>query len=229
MDPDNIVFQVATWLIPLVFAIVLHEISHGWVASAFGDPTARERGRLSLNPLRHVDPVGTIVAAARPGGQRRAGVRLGEAGAGGRAADAQAAAPHDIGGAGRAGDEPAARRAGRLRPRRCCLWAAPGRRGLAGCSSTSTSPTSSSSTSSSPCSTCCRSRPSTAAMSSRACCRGGWRRRYAKLGRFGFPLLIVLLVLLPLLFPRANIVGQGGRARRWSGSLACWPRIAGIG
>ena len=42
-------------------AIVLHEISHGWVANAFGDPTARDRGRLSLNPIRHVDPVGTIV------------------------------------------------------------------------------------------------------------------------------------------------------------------------
>jgi Zn-dependent protease len=55
------VFQIATWLIPLVVAIVLHEISHGWVANAFGDPTARERGRLSLNPVRHVDPVGTIV------------------------------------------------------------------------------------------------------------------------------------------------------------------------
>lgn len=41
-------------------AIVLHEISHGWVASAFGDPTARDRGRLSLNPVRHVDPIGTV-------------------------------------------------------------------------------------------------------------------------------------------------------------------------
>ncbi|HMG46185.1 MAG TPA: site-2 protease family protein [Allosphingosinicella sp.] len=61
MNPDNIVFQVATWLVPLVFAIVLHEIAHGWVANAFGDPTARRKGRLSLNPLRHVDPVGTVV------------------------------------------------------------------------------------------------------------------------------------------------------------------------
>jgi len=60
MDPDNIVFQVATWLIPLVVAIVLHEISHGWVANAFGDPTARDLGRLSPNPIRHVDPVGTV-------------------------------------------------------------------------------------------------------------------------------------------------------------------------
>jgi Zn-dependent protease len=41
-------------------AIVLHEISHGWVANAFGDPTARDQGRLSLNPVRHVDPIGTV-------------------------------------------------------------------------------------------------------------------------------------------------------------------------
>lgn len=61
MPPDNLVFQVATWLIPLVIAIVLHEISHGWVAYAFGDPTARDLGRLSPNPIRHVDPVGTVV------------------------------------------------------------------------------------------------------------------------------------------------------------------------
>jgi len=55
------IFQVATWLIPLVFAIVFHEIAHGWVANAFGDPTAREKGRLSPNPIRHVDPIGTVV------------------------------------------------------------------------------------------------------------------------------------------------------------------------
>ena len=60
MGAAEILLQVSTWLVPLVFAIVLHEISHGWVASAFGDPTAREQGRLSLNPVRHVDPIGTI-------------------------------------------------------------------------------------------------------------------------------------------------------------------------
>jgi Zn-dependent protease len=58
--PDNLLFQIATWLIPLVFAIVFHEISHGWVANAFGDPTAKDLGRLSPNPVKHVDPVGTI-------------------------------------------------------------------------------------------------------------------------------------------------------------------------
>ena len=60
MEFDNVVLRAATWIVPLVLAIVLHEISHGWVASAFGDPTARDKGRLSLNPIRHVDPVGTI-------------------------------------------------------------------------------------------------------------------------------------------------------------------------
>ena len=60
MQPDNILFTIATWLIPLVIAIVLHEISHGWVANAFGDPTAKRLGRLSPNPIRHVDPVGTV-------------------------------------------------------------------------------------------------------------------------------------------------------------------------
>jgi Zn-dependent protease len=61
VGPDNIVFRVATWLIPLVIAIVFHEVAHGWVANAFGDPTARRRGRLSLYPIRHVDPIGTVV------------------------------------------------------------------------------------------------------------------------------------------------------------------------
>lgn len=54
------VYGVATWLIPLVIAIVLHEVSHGWVANAFGDPTAKQLGRLSVNPVRHVDPIGTL-------------------------------------------------------------------------------------------------------------------------------------------------------------------------
>jgi Zn-dependent protease len=61
MSSDNIVFRAAAWLIPLVVAIVLHEISHGWVANAFGDPTAKRMRRLSLNPVRHIDPIGTVV------------------------------------------------------------------------------------------------------------------------------------------------------------------------
>jgi len=56
----GLILDAASWIVPLVVAIVLHEISHGWVAALFGDTTARSKGRLSLNPLRHVDPVGTV-------------------------------------------------------------------------------------------------------------------------------------------------------------------------
>lgn len=53
---------LALILVPcLVIAIVFHEVAHGWTALALGDPTAKERNRLSFNPIRHVDPVGTIV------------------------------------------------------------------------------------------------------------------------------------------------------------------------
>jgi Zn-dependent protease len=58
---QHTLFQIATWIIPLIIAIVFHEISHGLVARRLGDPTAEERGRLSLNPIRHVDPFGTVI------------------------------------------------------------------------------------------------------------------------------------------------------------------------
>jgi Zn-dependent protease len=48
----------------VVPSIILHEVSHGWVANAFGDDTAKRAGRLSLNPVRHVDPVGTLLVPA---------------------------------------------------------------------------------------------------------------------------------------------------------------------
>ncbi len=57
----DLFINLASWIIPLTFAIVFHEISHGWAANAFGDPTAKRLGRLSPNPIRHVDPVGTVV------------------------------------------------------------------------------------------------------------------------------------------------------------------------
>jgi Zn-dependent protease len=57
---DNLLYSVAVWLIPLVIAIVFHEVAHGWVARALGDQTAARLGRLTLNPIRHVDPVGTV-------------------------------------------------------------------------------------------------------------------------------------------------------------------------
>ncbi len=55
------IIQIAALIVPLIVAIVFHEVAHGWVARALGDPTAHEMNRLSLNPLRHVDPIGTIV------------------------------------------------------------------------------------------------------------------------------------------------------------------------
>lgn len=56
----NIVQKIAIWAIPVVFAITLHEVAHGLVAYRLGDPTAKMVGRLTLNPLKHVDPIGTI-------------------------------------------------------------------------------------------------------------------------------------------------------------------------
>ena len=49
------------YIIPLLFAITLHEAAHGWVASKLGDHTARMMGRVTLNPIKHIDPVGTVV------------------------------------------------------------------------------------------------------------------------------------------------------------------------
>jgi len=57
----EMLYTVATIIIPMVLAIVFHEVAHGWTARALGDPTAAEQKRLSLNPLRHVDPFGTII------------------------------------------------------------------------------------------------------------------------------------------------------------------------
>jgi Zn-dependent protease len=58
---QNLVFQIAVWLVPLVIAIVFHEVAHGLVAKRLGDTTAEERGRLTLNPFKHVDPFGTVI------------------------------------------------------------------------------------------------------------------------------------------------------------------------
>lgn len=55
------VLSGAAWVIPLILAILLHEIAHGYTALYFGDTTAKDGHRLSLNPLRHVDPFGTVI------------------------------------------------------------------------------------------------------------------------------------------------------------------------
>jgi Zn-dependent protease len=61
MDPNHLVQTVAIYALPVLFAITLHEAAHGYVARHFGDMTAHAQGRISLNPLRHIDPVGTVV------------------------------------------------------------------------------------------------------------------------------------------------------------------------
>ena len=61
MDFDAFLRNVSIYAIPTLFAIALHEVAHGWMARSFGDRTGQMLGRLSLNPLRHIDPLGTVV------------------------------------------------------------------------------------------------------------------------------------------------------------------------
>ena len=57
----NLIQKISIWVIPVIFAITLHEAAHGYVAKFFGDKTAWMLGRVTLNPLKHIDPVGTIL------------------------------------------------------------------------------------------------------------------------------------------------------------------------
>lgn len=61
---ENLIQSLAIYALPVIFAITLHEAAHGYVARHFGDPTAWQLGRVSLNPLRHVDLMGTIIVPA---------------------------------------------------------------------------------------------------------------------------------------------------------------------
>ena len=61
MNNLSVVQTVAVYIIPLVFAITLHEAAHAFVAHKYGDNTAKLLGRLSFNPTHHIDPFGTIV------------------------------------------------------------------------------------------------------------------------------------------------------------------------
>lgn len=64
MDEFSLVQKIIIWAIPVVFAVTIHETAHGWVALQFGDRTAQMMGRLTLNPIKHIDPIGTIVVPA---------------------------------------------------------------------------------------------------------------------------------------------------------------------
>ena len=61
MDPTELIQTVLTYALPVLFAITVHEAAHGYAARHFGDNTAAMMGRITLNPLKHIDPVGTIL------------------------------------------------------------------------------------------------------------------------------------------------------------------------
>jgi len=61
LDINALIQTIALAALPVIFAITLHEAAHGYAARHFGDPTAWQLGRISLNPLRHIDPIGTIL------------------------------------------------------------------------------------------------------------------------------------------------------------------------
>ena len=61
MPTLTLVQKLAVWIIPVLLAITLHEAAHAWVAYRCGDPTAKRLGRLSINPLRHIDLIGTLL------------------------------------------------------------------------------------------------------------------------------------------------------------------------
>jgi Zn-dependent protease len=61
MSELTLIQQIIVSAIPVIFAITVHEVAHGWMAGQLGDQTARLMGRLTLNPIKHIDPIGTIV------------------------------------------------------------------------------------------------------------------------------------------------------------------------
>lgn len=64
MNEISLLQKIFIYTVPILFAITIHEVAHGWIADKFGDHTARLMGRLTLNPLKHIDPIGTILVPA---------------------------------------------------------------------------------------------------------------------------------------------------------------------
>ncbi len=60
-DINHIISLIALLMVPVLLSITVHEVCHGYAAFYFGDPTAKDAGRLTLNPLKHIDPVGLLV------------------------------------------------------------------------------------------------------------------------------------------------------------------------
>ena len=91
LDPGNLsmpgmnfpyILEAALMAVVLLFSVIVHEVAHGYVALLNGDPTARIMGRITLNPVPHIDPVGTIILPFAPDDPCRHSLRLGQAGAG---------------------------------------------------------------------------------------------------------------------------------------------------
>ena len=61
MEDLTAIQRFTVWVLPVLFAITVHEVAHGWVAKKLGDKTAQMMGRLTLNPIKHIDPVGTVL------------------------------------------------------------------------------------------------------------------------------------------------------------------------
>lgn len=61
LDLNETLYTISTWIIPAILAITMHEAAHGFVAYRFGDRTAWDQGRVTLNPFKHIDPVGTVL------------------------------------------------------------------------------------------------------------------------------------------------------------------------
>ena len=61
MEELTLVQRIVVWILPVIFAITVHEVAHGWVAKKYGDNTASALGRLTLNPIKHIDILGTII------------------------------------------------------------------------------------------------------------------------------------------------------------------------
>lgn len=61
MNELSLIQRIIVWILPVIFAITVHEVAHGWVAKLKGDLTADRLGRLTLNPIKHIDPLGTVI------------------------------------------------------------------------------------------------------------------------------------------------------------------------
>ena len=64
MDELSLAGRIAVWALPIIFAVTVHEVAHGWVANKLGDNTAKSLGRLTLNPISHMDLIGTVIVPA---------------------------------------------------------------------------------------------------------------------------------------------------------------------